>query len=170
MKKWGRVNRREQGVLGAVIVVWTRAVNATSLDADDSFGCSHPAVSWPDLPISGLARCARSVRWAGSAAGGELLRDPARYAGAAILYGTLPFDAGIATPSGRLTGCHVFVAHGENDQMITPELLDRARRYLVLDSGATTRAVRYPDSHGLSERVIADLSAWISEVAVEHTP
>ena len=34
-------------------------------------------------------------------AGGLVLDDPARYAGAAILYGTLPFDAGVpSTPAG----------------------------------------------------------------------
>ena len=34
-------------------------------------------------------------------AGGLVLDDPARYAGAAILYGTLPFDAGLPpTPAG----------------------------------------------------------------------
>src|SRR4051794_22961 len=35
-------------------------------------------------------------------AGGLILDDPARYAGAAILYGTLPFDAGLATNAGQL--------------------------------------------------------------------
>lgn len=33
-------------------------------------------------------------------AGGLLLDDPARYAGTALLYGTLPFDAGLATGHG----------------------------------------------------------------------
>ena len=40
-------------------------------------------------------------------AGGLVLDDPARYAGAAILYGTLPFDAGVADrrrPAGRPAG------------------------------------------------------------------
>ena len=42
-------------------------------------------------------------------AGGLLLDDPARFAGAAILYGTLPFDAGVPVAPGRLAGAHVLV-------------------------------------------------------------
>src|SRR6476659_6895345 len=35
-------------------------------------------------------------------AGGLVLDDPTRYAGAAVLYGTLPFDAGVPTTPERL--------------------------------------------------------------------
>ena len=46
-------------------------------------------------------------------AGGLVLSDPARYAGAAILYGTLPFEpAGMDVSPGRLAGLPVFVAQG----------------------------------------------------------
>ena len=37
-------------------------------------------------------------------AGGLLLDDPARYAGAAVLYGTLPFGAGVPTTPSPATG------------------------------------------------------------------
>ena len=37
-------------------------------------------------------------------AGGLLLADPARWAGAAVLLGTLPFDAGVPVDAGRLDG------------------------------------------------------------------
>ena len=92
---------------------------------------SPRAAGTPGSPTAASAapspsRCAR--RWTGSAAGsttshpagrpvvlvgfsggaafagGLLLDDPPRYAGAAILYGTLPFDAGVPTtpgPAGR---------------------------------------------------------------------
>ncbi|HWS37315.1 MAG TPA: hypothetical protein VN408_31880, partial [Actinoplanes sp.] len=43
-------------------------------------------------------------------AGGLLLDDPQRWAGVAVLYGTLPFDAGVPTTPGRLAGVPVFVA------------------------------------------------------------
>jgi len=42
-------------------------------------------------------------------AGGLVLDDPGRYAGAAVLYGTLPFDAGVPTGPGRLDGVPVLV-------------------------------------------------------------
>ena len=63
-------------------------------------------------------------------AGGLLLDDPQRYAGAAILYGTLPFDAGVPTTPGRLAGVPVFVAQGEHDTVIPRELLDRTWAYV----------------------------------------
>ncbi|HEX8779760.1 MAG TPA: phospholipase, partial [Nocardioides sp.] len=40
-------------------------------------------------------------------AGGLVLDDPARYAGAAVLYGTLPFDAGLSVDAGRLANLPV---------------------------------------------------------------
>jgi phospholipase/carboxylesterase len=46
-------------------------------------------------------------------AGGLLLADPARYTGAVILYGTLPFDAGVPTTPNRLDGATVLVVHGD---------------------------------------------------------
>ncbi|WP_426727019.1 alpha/beta hydrolase, partial [Curtobacterium flaccumfaciens] len=46
-------------------------------------------------------------------AGGLVLNDPERFAGAAILYGTLPFDACVPTSPGRLHDVPMFVAHGD---------------------------------------------------------
>jgi phospholipase/carboxylesterase len=51
-------------------------------------------------------------------AGALALDDPGRYSGAAILYGTLPFDAGVPTTPGRLAGLPVLVAHGDTDTVI----------------------------------------------------
>ncbi len=56
-------------------------------------------------------------------AGGLALDDPGRYTGAAILSGTLPFDAGVPTTPGRLAGLPVFVAHGDADTVIPADLL-----------------------------------------------
>ena len=64
-------------------------------------------------------------------AGGLVLDDPARYAGAAILYGTLPFDAGVPTTPARLAGVPVVVVQGEQDTVIPRELLDRTWQYLT---------------------------------------
>jgi phospholipase/carboxylesterase len=99
-------------------------------------------------------------------AGGVVLLNPARYVGAAILCGTLPFDAGVPTPSGGLVGVRVFVAHSKNDPMIPRELLDRAWTYITEDSGACVDAVRYDSGHGFSGVSIADLAHWIAEIVV----
>src|SRR6478609_973723 len=71
-------------------------------------------------------------------AGGLVLDEPARYAGAAILYGTLPFDAGVSVEPGRLAHLPVLVAQGEADQVIPRELLDATWTYLLGESGAPT--------------------------------
>lgn len=66
-------------------------------------------------------------------AGGLVLDDPARYAGAAVLYGTLPFEAGLPTVPGRLNHLPVFVAQGEDDHVIPRELLGRTWDYLLAE-------------------------------------
>ena len=83
-------------------------------------------------------------------AGGLVLDDPSRYAGAAILYGTLPFDAGLATDPGRLANLPAFVAQGDGDHVIPRELLDRTWNYLLSESGAPTVAQRQPGGHQLT--------------------
>ncbi|MGW4229900.1 alpha/beta hydrolase [Streptomyces sp. NPDC004980] len=94
-------------------------------------------------------------------AGGLLLDDPARYAGAAILYGTLPFEAGVPTDAARLAGVPVFVAHGEHDRVIPRELLDRTWRYLTDESGASTDARLDPVGHGIAPDALTALAAWL---------
>lgn len=94
-------------------------------------------------------------------AGGLLLDDPARYAGAAILYGTLPFDAGVPVTPGRLTDVPVFAAQGEQDTVIPRELLDRTWSYLDGESGAASELLRHPGGHGISLPAAAALSEWI---------
>lgn len=97
-------------------------------------------------------------------AGGVLLLNPARYIGAAILYGTLPFDAGVPIPTGALVGVRVFLAQGTNDATIPRDLLEQTWNYLTIESGAQTQAVRYDGEHSISEATLADLAHWISEV------
>jgi len=97
-------------------------------------------------------------------AGGLLLDDPARYSGAAILYGTMPFDAGVPTTPGRLDGTRVLVVHGEADTVIPRELLDRTWDYLTTDAGADTTAVRDPGGHGLSAEALGELRQWLAGV------
>lgn len=96
-------------------------------------------------------------------AGGLLLSDPRRFAGAAILYGTLPFDAGVPVAPARLAGAPVFVAQGDTDTVIPRELLDRTWRYLLDESGAPTYARRDPGGHGLTADTVVELAGWVGE-------
>lgn len=94
-------------------------------------------------------------------AGGLVLADPARYAGAAILYGTLPFDAGVPVQPAQLIGTPMFVAQGDADHVIPRELLDRTWSYLLTESGAAVAAHRDPGGHGLSAATLHHLAGWL---------
>lgn len=96
-------------------------------------------------------------------AGGLLLADPARFAGAAILYGTLPFGAGITTDPGQLANVPVFVAQGHDDHVIPRELLDRTWSYLLSESGAPTVAQREDGGHQVTARTVHLLGDWIAQ-------
>jgi phospholipase/carboxylesterase len=96
-------------------------------------------------------------------AGGLVLSDPHRFAGAAILYGTLPFDAGVPVTAARLSGVPVFVAQGEADTVIPRELVDRTRSCLLGESGAPPYARRDPGGHGITAQTVAEFGGWIGE-------
>lgn len=95
-------------------------------------------------------------------AGGLLLSEPHRFTGAAILYGTLPFDAGVPVTPARLAGVPVFVAQGDTDTVIPRELQDRTWDYLLGESGAPTSARRDPGGHGITATTVAELGGWIT--------
>ena len=120
---------------------------------------------WLDQ-AAGPARPVILVGFSGGAAfaGGLILTEPVRYAGAAILYGTLPFDAGVPSTPGRLQDLPVLVAQGDADYVIPGELLQRTWTYLHGSAGSTTTGVRDPGGHGLSASVVGELSRWLSDV------
>jgi phospholipase/carboxylesterase len=95
-------------------------------------------------------------------AGGLALADPSRYSGAAILYGTLPFEAGVPVDAGRLAHLPVLVAQGDSDHVIPGELLERTWHYLLTESGAPTVATRDPGGHGITVGTVRHLATWIS--------
>lgn len=95
-------------------------------------------------------------------AGGLVLDDPDRYAGAAVLYGTLPFDAGLPTDPGQLVNLPVFLAQGDGDRVIPRELLDRTWDYALSESGAPTVAHREPGGHQLTLTTVHHLGEWIA--------
>jgi phospholipase/carboxylesterase len=119
---------------------------------------------WLDT-VAPVGRPVVLIGFSGGAAfaGGLLLDDPARYAGAAVLYGTLPFDAGVPTTPARLAGVPVVVVQGEQDTVIPGELLDRTWHYLLGESGAPTVAVRHPGGHGITPDALATVGGWLAE-------
>lgn len=94
-------------------------------------------------------------------AGGLLLDDPARYAATAILFGTLPFGAGMPVTPGRLAGRPVFVGQGDQDDVIPRPLLEDTWRYLVDESGADVATHRDPGGHALTPGTVGALHGWM---------
>ncbi|GAA2156816.1 phospholipase/carboxylesterase [Humibacillus xanthopallidus] len=127
-------------------------------------------MTWFRQWLGGVAPSGRPVvliGFSGGAAfaGGLLLSDPQRYAGAAILLGTLPFDAGVPVSTGRLDDKPVFVSQGEQDVVIPRELLDRTWTYLHDESGATVTSRRDPVGHSLTDATVDALGTWLAGVA-----
>ena len=118
---------------------------------------------WLD-DVAPVGRPVLLVGFSGGAAfaGGLVLDDPSRCAGAAILYGTLPFDAGLLTDAGRLANLPLFVAQGDGDHVIPRELLDRTWDYVLAESGAPTVAQRQPGGHQLTADTVRELGDWIA--------
>jgi phospholipase/carboxylesterase len=120
--------------------------------------------AWLDDAAPG-ARPVVLVGFSGGAAfaGGLVLSDPARFAGTAVLHGTLPFeDAGVDVGPGRLDGRPVLVVHGERDQVIPGELQTRTWAWLHDGSGALVTARRDPGGHALSAGTVAVLAEWVA--------
>ena len=96
-------------------------------------------------------------------AGGLVLDDPARYAGARdpLRHPAVRRRAFRSTPGGWRT-CPVFVAQGDGDHVIPRELLDRTWNYLLAESGAPTVAHREAGGHHLTGETVHQLGDWIA--------
>ena len=100
-------------------------------------------------------------------AGGLLLDDPTRYAGAAILSAhSRSTPASPPTPD-RLDELPVLVVHGDARHVIPRDLLDRTWSYLTTDAGSTTTAVRDPGGHGLSADALTEMQQWLITTLAE---
>ncbi len=97
-------------------------------------------------------------------AGAVVLEDPTSVAGAALLYGTGPFDAGLSTEPGRLEGARVFHAQSADDEVMPKDLMDRTWHYLRLESGANVVAMRTSGPHDVSHEVSEGLQRWLTVV------
>lgn len=123
-------------------------------------------MDWFGSWLDGVAPAHRTVLLVGFSggaafAGGLVLSDPARYAGAGILYGTLPFEAGVPVIASQLAHVPVFVAQGEADQVIPRELLDRTWSYLLCEPGAPVEGHRDPGGHGITPVALHRLASWL---------
>jgi phospholipase/carboxylesterase len=120
--------------------------------------------SWLDVTAPG-GRPVLLVGFSGGAAfaGGLLLADPQRFAGAAILYGTLPFESGVPVTPARLSGVPVFVAQGDQDRVIPAELQQRTWQYLLTESAASAHGRRDPGGHGITSQTLAELGRWVED-------
>ena len=95
-----------------------------------------------------------------SMAGALLASAPQRFAGAALLHGTLPFDAGVPLGPGQLSGCEVFFGYGEADAVVPPALIARTRAYLQDQSGARVELRGYRAAHEIVPAEERDLARW----------
>lgn len=100
-----------------------------------------------------LAGCSEGATMAGAL----LLHDPQRYAGAALLHGTLPLDAQPAI-DGRLRGLELFF--GYRVEAGVCELFARSRAYLHDTSGADVE--EYVDRNGSRAGYpgVDEIAAW----------
>lgn len=121
--------------------------------------------TWLDA-AAGTSRPVVLVGFSGGAAfaGGLALDDPERWAGLAVLLGTIPFDAGVPTDPGRLVDLPVLVAQGEGDRVIPAELLTATWEYLRGPSGARTTSHRDPGEHLLTPATVRALAGWLDGV------
>lgn len=112
----------------------------------------------PDRPVILLG-------YAGGAAfaGALMLGEPHRWAAGILLYGRLPFDAGVPLTRGRLAGMPVFLAHGIDDTVIPAELQRRTWEYLATASGAPLWAEREPGGHQLAGRIVGEVGTWLGD-------
>jgi phospholipase/carboxylesterase len=125
-------------------------------------------VSWFSAWLATVAPAGRPVVLVGFSggatfAGGAALADPARCAGLATLYATLPFDAGGPGTAGRLSGVPVLVVQGDADTVIPAELQARTWQYLHAESGAELTARRSPGGHGLTPEDVGALAGWLAD-------
>jgi len=97
--------------------------------------------AWVDDVASGRPVALVGFSGGGAFVGGLLLDDPDRWAGAGILFATLPWDAGVPTSAGRLAGARVLAMQGDADAVIPH---------------------RTAGGHGLDQESVAWLSTWLT--------
>jgi phospholipase/carboxylesterase len=88
------------------------------------------------------------------------LAEPQRIAGAAILSGYVPLEAGLPLRPDNAVGLPIFEAHGALDQTI-PIRWGRASRDYLLSTPVDLTYREYPIGHGVDPQELRDLGAWL---------
>ena len=103
----------------------------------------------------------------GTAMAGVLLfLDPQGFTGAALLSGTLPWDAGFDTSDGALADLPIFWANDESDPVIPGDLVGRSEEWLRTKSGAILTERHYPGlGHSISLEELTDVSGFLTGLA-----
>jgi phospholipase/carboxylesterase len=96
-----------------------------------------------------------------------ILDEPARYAGAVLLSGTLPFDTDLPMIKNRLARVPVFHGHGSFDRVIPADLVTRSENYLRESSGAKLETRTYPIAHEISDAEVRDINAWLGKTTTK---
>ena len=101
-------------------------------------------------------------------ASGLLFTDAERFAGAVLLSGTLPWDAGLDSPEGLLSGMPIFWSIDPDDPVIPADLVARSRTWLVEQSEADVAEHTYPGvGHEISLREAQDVAAFVATIAAD---
>lgn len=133
-----------------------RGTAALLLDWLDSVAADHP-----DVVLLGFSGGA-------AMAGALLLERPDRFAGAVLLSGTLPWDAGLDVSPGRLSGVPVFWSIDPEDDVIPRELVVRSEAWLRDESGAVVTERRYPGlGHAIGQQERRDVQDFVAVLAGE---
>jgi phospholipase/carboxylesterase len=93
--------------------------------------------------------------------GAYILAQPSRVAGAIVLSGYLPLNAGLSNNAAGLRGKPFFVAHGTQDPVI-PIAFGRQTRDYLEQAGAELTYREYPMAHFVSEVELEDLADWLA--------
>ncbi|MCX6467146.1 MAG: DUF5519 family protein [Pseudonocardiales bacterium] len=112
----------------------------------------------PDRPVLLLG-----FREGVTVAGALMLSAPHRFSGAALLYGALPFDAGLPMGRGCLAGMPVFLAHGTHDPRTPAALLARTWEWLARESGAPLWAEHVPGGEHLAGAAVGGVATWLAD-------
>ncbi|HYW54096.1 MAG TPA: alpha/beta fold hydrolase [Dongiaceae bacterium] len=97
-------------------------------------------------------------------AGALALRAPQRYAGIAMMHGTLPFDAGLPLEPQGLAHADVFYGYGTNDAVIPAQLVQRSVAWLRDESGANAVIREYRAAHEIPLGEARDLARWYASL------
>lgn len=130
-------------------------------------GTADALLSWLDEVAEPHSRVVLLGFSGGTAmSGGLLFTAPERFAGAVLLSGTLPWDAGLEAPEDLLSGMPIFWSIDPEDSVIPAELAARSHTWLVEHSGADITERTYPGvGHGISQQEAEDVAAFVGDIA-----